>query len=108
MVGFLQKRLPGRRNHRLSIAVLTVFLILAAAVCAEVFVFTNLDHAHTGEHCSVCLQIKTAGLLKGAGCICFFALAACLIPQTFVIAKSRLCFSVVPETLVELKIKYNS
>jgi hypothetical protein len=85
-----------------------VFLIFAAAVFAEVFVFTNLDHDHTGEHCSVCLQIKITHLLEGLGRICFFAFAAGLIPQTSVITKRCLCFSIVPETLVELKIKYNS
>jgi hypothetical protein len=106
MVRFLQKRLPGG-NRRLPFIVLTLVLILAA-VFAEVFVFTSLDHDHTGEHCSVCLQIEIAHLLERLGRICLFAFAACLIPQTFVIMKNRLCFSVVPQTLIELKIKYNS
>jgi hypothetical protein len=107
MVRLLQKRLPGG-NQRLPFVVLTVFLILAAVVLGEIFVFTNLDHEHTGEHCSVCLQIKITHLLEGLECICFFTFADCRIPQNFLIVKSRLCFSVIPETLIELKIKYNS
>jgi hypothetical protein len=106
MVRLLQKRFPGG-NRRLPFIVLTVFLILAA-VFAGVFVFTSLNHDHTEEHCSVCLQIEIAHLLERLGRICFFAFAACLIPQASVIMKSCLCFSVVPQTLVEIKIKYNS
>ncbi|GHV43092.1 hypothetical protein AGMMS49546_23710 [Spirochaetia bacterium] len=88
--------------------VLTACLALAA-VSAGVFVFTNLDHDCIGEHCSVCLQIEIAqNLLEGLGCIGLFTFAACLISQILVILKSRLCFSFVPQTLVGLKVQYNS
>jgi hypothetical protein len=106
MVRFLQKKLPGG-NRRLPFVVLTVFLVLAA-VFAEVFVFTSLNHDQSGEHCSDCLQIEIAHLLERLGCICFFAFAACLIPRTSVIIKRCLCFFAAPQTLIALKIKYNS
>jgi hypothetical protein len=92
----------------LLLIVLTACLALAA-VFAESFIFTHLDHDCIGEHCSVCLQIEIAqGLLEGLGRIGLLALAACLIPRILVNTKSRLSFVVVPHTLVDLKIKYNS
>ncbi|GHU92154.1 hypothetical protein FACS189479_00160 [Spirochaetia bacterium] len=107
MVKILRKRLPGG-SLRLPLIVLTACLALAA-VFAEGFVFTSLDHDCTGEHCSVCLQIEIAqNLLKGLGRIGLFALAACLIPQTTLIIKSRLSLALAPQTLVGLKTKYNS
>lgn len=107
MVKFLQKRLPGG-SLRLPLIVLTACLALSA-VFAGGFVFANLNHDCIGEHCSVCLQIEIAqNLLEGLGHFTYGALAACLVPQIFVIIKSRLCFSVLPQTLVELKVQYNS
>jgi hypothetical protein len=107
MVKFWQKRLPGG-SRRLPLIVLTACLALAA-VFAESFVFTHLDHDCIGEHCSVCLQIEIAqSLLQGLGRIGLLALAACLVPQIFKAIKSRLSFAVIPLTLVGLKIKYNS
>jgi hypothetical protein len=100
MVKFSQKRLP--------LIVLTACLALSA-VFAEGFVFTHLDHDCIGEHCSVCLQIEIAqSLLEGLGRIGILALAACLIPQIFVIIKNCLYYSIVPQTLISLKVKYNS
>ncbi|GHV82950.1 hypothetical protein AGMMS50212_02900 [Spirochaetia bacterium] len=100
MVGFSQKRL--------TLIVLTACLALAA-VFAESFVFTNLDHDCLGEHCSVCLQIEIAqNVLEGLGRIGLFALAACIILQILVIIKNRLRFSFFPQTLVGLKVQYNS
>ncbi|GHU60175.1 hypothetical protein FACS189444_6740 [Spirochaetia bacterium] len=107
MVTFLQKRLPGR-SPRLPLIILTACLTLSA-VFAEGFVFTNRNHDCTGAHCPVCLQIEIAqNLLEGLGRFSSLALAACLIPQILVILKSRLCFSFVPQTLVGLKVQYNS
>ena len=100
MVKFSQKRLPR--------IVLRACLALAA-VSAEIFVLTNLDHDCTREHCPVCLQIDIAqNLLEGLGRIGLCAFAACLVPQILVIIKSSLCFSVLPQTLVGLKVQYNS
>ncbi|GHV19963.1 hypothetical protein FACS189494_02780 [Spirochaetia bacterium] len=99
MVQFSQKRLP--------LIVLTACLALAA-VFAEGFVFTSLDHDCTGEHCSVCLQIEiTQNLLEGLARIGIFTVAACLIPKILVIIKNRLRFSFFPQTLVKLKVQYN-
>ncbi|GHT58015.1 hypothetical protein FACS1894109_11410 [Spirochaetia bacterium] len=107
MVKLSQKLLPNG-SRRLPLIVLTVFLALSA-VFAEGFVFTHLDHDCTGNYCSVCLQIETArNLLEGLGRIGLFALAACLIPQILVIIKRRLSFSFFPQTLVGLKVQYNS
>jgi hypothetical protein len=106
MVRFSQKRPPGG-SLRLLIIILTAFL-LPSAVFAEGFIFTHLDHDCIGDHCPVCLQIEIAqNLLKGLGRIGLFALAACLITQILVIIKSSLCFSVLPQTLVGLKVQYN-
>jgi hypothetical protein len=100
MVKFSQKRLP---------LIVLMALLLPAAVFAEGFVFTHLDHDCIGEHCSVCLQIEISqSLLEGLGRIGILALAARLILQILIIIKNRLCFSILPQTLVGLKIKYNS
>ncbi|GHV10128.1 hypothetical protein FACS189485_23100 [Spirochaetia bacterium] len=107
MVRFFQKKFPGG-SLRLPLIVLTAFLALSA-VFAEGFLFTHLDHDCIGEHCSVCLQIEiTQNLLEGLGRMGIFALAAGLIPQIFAITKSRPSFALIPQTLVCLKIKYNS
>jgi hypothetical protein len=72
------------------------------------FVLANLNHAHTGEECSLCLQIEIVQkLLEGPGRAGLFALAACLVPESSV-AKNHLFLSVVPQTLVALKTKNNS
>jgi hypothetical protein len=66
MVTVAKKRLPGG-NPRLPLIVLTACLALAA-VSAEFFVFTHLDHDCIGENCSVCLQIEIAQrVLEGLG-----------------------------------------
>ncbi|GHV92543.1 hypothetical protein AGMMS50268_30460 [Spirochaetia bacterium] len=107
MVKLSQKLLPGR-SRRLPLIVLTVFLALSA-VFAEGFVFTHLDHDCIGDHCSVCLQIEIAqNVLEGLGRIGLCALAAGLITQILVIIKNRLRFSFFPQTLVGLKVQYNS
>ena len=104
---FSQGRLRGGRL-RLLLIVLTACLALAA-VFAESFVFTHLAHDCTGEHCSICLQIKIAqNLLEGLGRIGLFALAACFILQIRISIKNWLCFYVFSQTLVGLKVQYNS
>ncbi|MDR3337436.1 MAG: hypothetical protein LBT16_09550 [Treponema sp.] len=57
MVKFPQKRL--------FLIVLTSCLVLAA-LGAEIFILTHLDHDCDGPECPVCLQIETAqNVLKG-------------------------------------------
>jgi hypothetical protein len=107
MVKLSQKRLQSG-SSKLPLIVLTVFLLLAA-VFAEAFVFTHLDHDCTGNYCSICLQIKIAqNLLEGLGRFSLLALAVSLILQIFVIIKIRLSCFIVPQTLIALKVKYNS
>jgi hypothetical protein len=99
MVTGSQKRLP--------LMVITACLALAA-VSAEVFVFTRLNHDCTGEHCPVCLQLEIAqNLLEGLGRIGLFVLAACFIPLVLVTVRCRLSIAIVPPTLVGLKVKYS-
>jgi hypothetical protein len=101
------KNMAKLRQKRLLLALLTACLVFAA-VFSEGFVLANLNHVHTGEHCSLCLQIEIAQkLLEGLGRIGLFALAACLAPESSVL-KNLLCFSFAPQTLVAQKIKNNS
>jgi hypothetical protein len=105
--GAIVKNMVGIPHKKLPLVVLTACLAFAA-LFAESFVLANIDHAHTGEHCSLCLHIRTAqNLLEGLGRAALFALAACLAPQLST-AKKCFCFSADPQTLVELKIKNNS
>ena len=100
MAKFPQKRLP--------LIVLTACLALAAA-SADVFVLTHLEHDCSGGPCAVCLQIEIAqSLLEGLGRIGLFALALGLVPQIAVIIKGRLFCSIIPKTLISLKVKYNT
>jgi hypothetical protein len=67
MVGFSRKRL--------LLIVITACVALAA-VFAQAFVFTHLEHDCVGEDCPVCLQIETAlSLLKGLGLLGAIAFA---------------------------------
>ncbi|GHV27150.1 hypothetical protein AGMMS4952_08370 [Spirochaetia bacterium] len=69
----LQKRHPGG-IRRLPLIAMMAFL-LPTAIFAESYVFTNLDHYCTGEHCPICLQIEIAkNLLEGLGRIGIIAL----------------------------------
>jgi hypothetical protein len=95
------------RQKRFSLALLTACLVFAA-VFSQGFVLANLNHVHTGEQCSVCLQMEIAQkLLEGLARAGLLALAFCLVPQSSAV-KNRLFFFVVPQTLVALKIKNNS
>ena len=94
-------------HRRLPLVVLAACLVFAA-VFAEGFVLANLDHAHAGGPCSVCLQLEAARfLLEGLGRIGLCALAFSLVLRVSA-ARNRLCFSPVPQTLVGLNIKSNS
>jgi hypothetical protein len=105
--GAIVNNMVGIPHKKLPLVVLTACLAFAA-LSAEGFVLANTDHAHTGEHCSLCLQIKAAqSLLEGLGRAALFAPAACLVPQLSA-AKNCCYFSAGPQTLVGLKIKNNS
>jgi hypothetical protein len=94
-------------QKKFFLVLLTACLVFAS-VFAKDFVLANLNHVHTGEHCSLCLQIEIAQkLLEGLGRIGLFVLAACLIPESSAV-KNRLFFFAVPQSLVAQKIKSNS
>ena len=99
MVMLPQKRLP---------LVLVAGCLVLAATGAEGFVLANLDHAHAGEPCSVCLQVEAARvLLEGLGRVCLCALTFRLVLRVSAV-KNRLCSFSAPQTLVALNIKNNS
>jgi hypothetical protein len=89
------------------------FLILMgclalAALSAETFVFTRLDHDCAGVDCPVCLQIETAqNLLKGAG-LAFVAasLADITLRANCMVKKPE--FFIRGVTQVALRIKSNT
>jgi hypothetical protein len=99
--------MAGIPHKKLPLVLLTACLAFAA-LFAEGFVLANTDHVHTGEHCSLCLQIKAAqSLLDGLGRAGLFALASCLVPRLSAV-RNYFYFSAAPQTLVTLKIKNNS
>jgi hypothetical protein len=94
-------------QKRLQFALLTACLIFAS-LFAKDFVLVNLDHVHTGEQCSLCLQIEIVQkLLEGLGRVGLLALVCGLVPQDLAV-RNRSCLALVPQTLVELKTKNNS
>jgi hypothetical protein len=104
---YIVENMANLRQKRLLLALLTACLA-SAALLSEGFVLANLNHAHTGEHCSLCLQIEAAQkLLEGLGRAGLFALAACFALESSAL-KNRLCFSFAPQTPVSLKTKNNS
>ena len=96
-------------QKKVRLVVLLAFLALAA-VFAEAFVFTALDHDCIGEYCPICPQIEMAqrlldglGRIGAIGLVAAFA-AACASPA----AKNPGLQRPASLTLVSLKIKYNS
>jgi hypothetical protein len=89
-------------------AILTAWLALAV-VFTGVFVFEELEHECTGEHCCICLQIEIAiRLIEAFGRIGVIALVAgSAAVLAGVSAKAPTVFPPVPATPVSLKIKYN-
>ncbi|MDR1586253.1 MAG: hypothetical protein LBS57_02220 [Treponema sp.] len=89
-------------------AILTAWLALAV-VFAGVFVFEDLDHECTGEHCGICLQIRIAiRLIEALGRIGVIVLVAgSAAALAGVSAKGPAAFPLVPATPVSLKIKCN-
>ncbi|MDR0708799.1 MAG: hypothetical protein LBF77_01890 [Spirochaetaceae bacterium] len=89
-------------------AVLTAWLALTV-VFAGVFVFEELEHECTGEHCCICLQIEIAIRLIEAfgriGIIILVAGSTAAFAGIFV--KTPAVFPFVPATPVSLKIKCN-
>jgi hypothetical protein len=79
------------------------------AVSVGAFVFTHLEHEHTGSDCPICLQIEIAqNLLKGLGLaslVMFFAGFGAAAKLIF--AKTDFsCFCFL--SLIALKTRYNS
>jgi hypothetical protein len=104
---YIVENMANLSQKRLLLALLTACLVFAA-LFSQGFVLTNLNHVHTEEHCSLCLQIEIAQkLLEGLGRIGLLVLAACLVPESSAL-RSRLWLSVASQTLVALKIKNNS
>jgi hypothetical protein len=93
-------------QKRLPFALLTACLIFAS-VSSKGFVLVNFDHVHTGEQCSLCMQIEIAQkLLEGPrACLPVFV-CGLVLPGPAV--RNPSCPSVVPQTLVGLKTKNNS
>jgi hypothetical protein len=104
MVTVPQKRLSCG-SPRLPLIVLTACLALAA-VSAEVFVFTHLDHDCIGEHCSVCLQIEIAQrVLEGLGRIGIIVLAIGFFAKAKKIIKSTSFSYIFTTSPILLKVK---
>jgi hypothetical protein len=86
-----------------------LFTALLAVVCADVFVFTHLDHDHAEDQCAVCSQIETArGFIAALGCA---AAAACIGNLASIAAgslKNAPVFCLSPVTLFSLKTRLNS
>jgi hypothetical protein len=94
------------RNRPFLIA-LGVFLVFAA-LFAEAFVFTHIDHDHTGEDCLVCLQIETVqSLLKSFALAGSAALFLWLERQANALKSSSYYALLLPD-LVSLKVRFNS
>ncbi|MDR0644034.1 MAG: hypothetical protein LBG05_03825 [Treponema sp.] len=96
-------------QNRVWLIILTACLALTA-VRAEIFIFTHLDHDHTGETCPICLQIEMArclleklGRVGSAASLTFFA-------ADYVKTQVRFAeiFFFPTITPVSLKIKINS
>jgi deoxyxylulose-5-phosphate synthase len=95
-------------RKRFCLVVLAALLALAA-VCAEVFVFTNLEHEHTGAHCSTCIQIQIAQqILQGLRRVGFAAFCAVFAAYAGRQAKSLEPDCALAQTPVALKVRYNS
>jgi hypothetical protein len=91
-----------------------LFIILAlcfafTALEAEIFVFSNLDHDHTGDECSTCLQIEIVqSILKGLSVAFIAALFAGLAPHSRRIIKIIRSYAGCPATPVALNVKSNT
>ncbi|MDR2516746.1 MAG: hypothetical protein LBC88_05120 [Spirochaetaceae bacterium] len=94
-------------HKRLVCLVLTAFLTLAA-VFAEIFVFTRHDHEHTGEQCTICLEIQIVRqVLEGAGRAGAAGAAAVLAVRAALRAKRARSLCFIPATPVLLKTRLN-
>jgi hypothetical protein len=95
-------------RKRLLLIVLTACLALAA-LSAEIFVFTHLDHDCIGENCSVCLQIETAqSLLKGLGFVIIAAsLAGLSSGANLIVKKVAYCSAYLTSPII-LNVKSNT
>jgi hypothetical protein len=95
--------MTGFSGKRLFLIVLTIAL---AAVFAEVLVFAQIDHDHTGEDCPVCLQIEIAkNLLKSLSLASLVALFGALQSRAgTVIHRIKILF-IDPTTPITLKVK---
>jgi hypothetical protein len=95
-------------GKRLSLIVITACLALAA-VSADVFVFTHLDHDCTGEDCAVCLQIEIAqNLIELMGRIGLFILVAGIFASALRLIRKSQVFSTVFASPILLKVKFLS
>jgi hypothetical protein len=86
---------------------LAVFLVFAA-VFAEAYVVTHLDHDCAGLDCRICLQIETAGnLLKSLALVGFAAFSSCLGACAKALNESSYSCPW-PPNQVSLKVRFNA
>jgi hypothetical protein len=92
-------------RKRLLLIVLAVCLALAA-LSAEVFVLTHIDHDCEGEECPVCAQIEIAqNALKALGLACIAAALAVFIPDADLFVKQARRFFTGLATPITLHVK---
>jgi hypothetical protein len=95
-------------QNRFPLVILTGWLVLSV-VFAGVFVIEALDHDHTGEQCSVCLQIEIAHrLIEAFGRMgAIVLLAGLAITYAKPTVKFPAFSHLILETPVSLKIKFS-